>query len=260
MPTRKQIKAFEQTLLFHGTVEPFDTALEPQSHGGCLWVAFASTIAQNYIPVSGGRLCLSVDIHSMHITPSKNFFALYRALGWPEPDIKYDVRGRLESFRWPDDYFRTGKDLVRDLKSILGYEPDEKTSRDWVYWIKDGYANHQEVILPADYKIPGRLFIFYGQENLSILDISRGESDLTDLQYHRYDVFKKAKDEGYDGVRIDDFAQSKIHGNYGHQSICLNSNGLAKLTYDVILATNYDEEEWADFTPEFEQYARKVMW
>ena len=106
----------------------------------------------------------------------------------------------------------------------------------------------------------GRLFIFYGQEKLNILDVSRGESDLTDLQYHRYDIFKVSKEQGYDGVQIDDFLQSKLHGNIGHQSICLNSNGLAKLSYDVIPATNYDDEEWGDFTPEFEQYAQKVLW
>jgi len=265
MPTRKQIKDFEKTLLFHGTIEPFDTALEPQSHGGCLWVAFTSTIAQSYIPASGGAQWLNIDAHRLDelLRPSKNKFwvAVYDLMRIkPRSDTEYDAWDRSTFWAWEGDhaYWPTYRDVVDFFDSIGYYGKRDKYS--YIYEIRTGYADHREIVYPADYKKPGRLFIFYGQEHLNILNISRGESDLTDLQYHKYNVFKQAKEQGYDGVRIDDFAQSKIHGNYGHQSICLNGNGLKKLTYDVIPATNYDEEEWADFTPEFEQYARKVLW
>lgn len=263
MLTRKQIKAFEQTLLFHGTIEPFDTVLEPQSHGGCLWVAFASTVAQSYIPSSGGEAWIGIATHQLndHLRPSKDKFwiAVYDMMGIkPRADTEYDAWGRSTSWAWEGGHWPTYQDAA-DFFDSIGYH-GERDKHQYTYRIKTGYDDHRQIVYPADYKKVGRLFIFYGAERLNILNISRGESDLTDLQYHKYNTFERAKKEGYDGVKIDDFAQSRLHGNMGHTSVCLNSNGLSKLTYDVIPATNYDEEDWDDFTPEFEQYARKVLW
>jgi hypothetical protein len=53
------------------------------------------------------------------------------------------------------------------------------------------------------------------------MDISTGEGDLMDVQYHRHDMFQKAKQDGYDGIKIDDFAQLEEYGNFGHASIGL---------------------------------------
>ena len=109
MATQKQIKAFEKTLLFHGTSEPFDTVLEPQSHGGCLWVAFSSTVAQSYIPMSGSSMFLHTDKNDQTLVPSKDMVGLYSMLGWAV-EAEWDAWGRAQRWKWIG-YRPTNNDL-----------------------------------------------------------------------------------------------------------------------------------------------------
>jgi len=86
------------------------------------------------------------------------------------------------------------------------------------------------------------LFVLEVISPLRILDISEGEGDLLNLQYHKLDSFQQAKQDGYDGVKIDDFAQSETFGNYGHSSIGLFNKDKIKIK-KVIDASHPDEGE-----------------
>lgn len=110
-------------------------------------------------------------------------------------------------------------------------------------------------ILPSNYSMPGNLYIFNGASKLNLYDMSTGEGDLMNVQYHEIDTFKKIDDAGFDGVIIDDFAQSKTYGNVGHESVGLFERGIKKLSSLSIPAKNYDWPEEGiskNETPEFE--------
>jgi hypothetical protein len=51
-----------------------------------------------------------------------------------------------------------------------------------------------------------------------------------DLHYHRHDWFEYAKNNGYDGIKICDFAQSALYGNVGHYSIGIFEHAIKDLT------------------------------
>ncbi len=267
-----QIRDFERQFLFHGTIESFDAPPEP---GGdkCFWVAEHSAIAQSYIPVSGGELFFTIrrwDLRpwtqkidgkptkiwaSVRPTSELLYHNLFAVLGWPEPRVERDKRGIINSWWWPGDFNDwTYVRFVKDIKRVLGYRP-ERIGGDLFF----RFRTHGGTILPAGRKIVGRLFVFAGKERLNLVDVSRGESDLTDLQYHYYKIFEQVDRDNRDGVVIDDFLQSKRWGNVGHRSICLTRHGLTKLSLvAVVPATNFDPEAdktWLDGTPEFRAWA-----
>ena len=71
----------------------------------------------------------------------------------------------------------------------------------------------------ADYRSEGSLYQLTAKHDIKFYDMTKdSEGDLTDLQYHKLDLFRKAEENGYNGVKIHDFAQSEVYGNYGHYS------------------------------------------
>lgn len=109
-------------------------------------------------------------------------------------------------------------DYVNSQLEKLGYKPDEtdSTTHDHTWDLKIG-SGHE--ILPAEYRHKGRLLVVKPKRDMKIYDISTGEPDLTNPQYHKLDLFDRLQQKGYDGVKIDDFAQTEQYGNVGHSSI-----------------------------------------
>lgn len=121
-----------------------------------------------------------------------------------------------------------------DALKKLGYEPGEHGTYEIKY--------HNDEIVPADFKQESTLHIFTGTENLNLFDL-RGSGDLMSPDYWKHDEFRVCEYAGYDGVIIDDFAQSKSEGNYGHTSMGLFESGYHKLTEYRIPARNFDDFE-----------------
>jgi hypothetical protein len=124
---------------------------------------------------------------------------------------------------------------------------------------RDGYNR----LMGPNEKLLGRIFILKALEPIKIYDHTFGgerEGDLLDLDYHKINIFRSAEREGYDGIKINDFAQSEIWGNLGHTSIGLFDSSLSKFRWVTIPATNYDWEDHDDFrratTPEYESLVR----
>ncbi len=119
----------------------------------------------------------------------------------------------------------------RKLKQ-LGYKPNGCESYDSnCYWeLKIKFLNNgEERILPANFRESGRLLTIVPKRDLKIYDLTNGgklEGDLMEPDYHKTDLFRLAEKNGFDGVKINDFAQIEGVGNYGHTSIGLFKNTL----------------------------------
>lgn len=142
-------------------------------------------------------------------------------------------------------YTETEPDLIK-MKYVdeqlykLGYEPDEYSSgfHGNNYKIKIG---DDDKILNANYVNMGKLYIAKPKRNLKFLDISTGESDLTELQYHYVKIFRQAEKDGYDGIIIDDFAQHDTMGNVGHTSYGIFKKSIKDLEFEVIDACHPED-------------------
>jgi hypothetical protein len=84
------------------------------------------------------------------------------------------------------------------------------------------------------------------KRDLKIYDATMGgkrEPDLMDVDYHRHDWFQRAMSQGYDGIRITDYAQSIDQGNFGHLSIGLFQNTLKDVDIEEIDAQHHPLEK-----------------
>lgn len=149
--------------------------------------------------------------------------------------------------------------INKQLIDKFGYKPtssdDYNNSYSWKLKV-DGWE-----LAPADYSHQGRLLILTPKRDLRILDTTnrgRREGDLTDLDYHKHDWFEKAEAQGYDGIKINDFAQSNDQGNFGHVSYGLFKSTLKDLDVKETPAIHQDLDKFyraGDWeTPEYKKY------
>lgn len=242
-------------ILFHGTIEPMEGPLRTRSHGNILWVAETPDVAQNYIPESGITSLFSIPSYLLNDTfrPNKGInLTILKQMGYNENDMKIQFNHIGEAISWsvPSGGMPKNQDVKNYIESTLGYTTDQYGS----YRLKLDNNN----VMPASWKKSGTLFILIGKSKLKIFDLTGGtnEDDLMEPTYNKIDLFTKIQNQGYDGFRINDFAQSKNWGNVGHRAIGIFPSGLAKLQVEQTPATNYD---WKDTlknedTDEFRQW------
>lgn len=240
-------------LLFHGTGEPIVGPLTTGGYDDVLWTSTSPAIAQTYIPRSG----ISLYLHRPHEWREKDKVRPQQHSGWYELAKQMsgqdclDIttrRGEVDSWRTPKDWPTYGEcwSFVTSQNG-LGY-PDEPTIEVYTASSKEGWTYH-----PASYKLPGQLFVTVGYiDNFADLRNSP-EPDLMNVEYHQTSLFKQAWDRGLFGVKINDFAQTKIWGNVGHLSYGLGPKAAAQTKWIAIPATNFEPTTFEDFnaiTPE----------
>ncbi len=172
-------------------------------------------------------------------------------------DKLYDEIYKLEAKYEEDskDYWTKGDSKRAEYETInkalreLGYKPRNDANDNNYEWdLKMGSGkNKNSGILPANFRESGRLIILKPKEDLRIYDFTLGgktEGDLMDLDYHKIDLFRKVEKKGYDGIKINDFAQIEGEGNFGHRSIGLFKSAIPKL--DVISIPAEHPENFAD--------------
>lgn len=120
----------------------------------------------------------------------------------------------LRKFKSIDNFYYLGKAIAQRLEKLYHYKLTKgDTSYDKMFFAEDGS------LLPANHKIKGKLIVLVPKRNLKLYNHAHGiEGDLMDVQYHDHDVFRSVESKGYDGIVINDFAQSDVHGNVGHIS------------------------------------------
>jgi hypothetical protein len=124
----------------------------------------------------------------------------------------------------------------------LGYKPVAKDEYGLDYRWKIKIKGFE--IKNADYRLSGRLFIVIPKEDLKIFDATMGgevEGDLNSLEYNNFGLIRGAEKAGYDGIKINDFAQIESEGNFGHHSIGLFKNALKKVEVKSIPATHPED-------------------
>lgn len=156
---------------------------------------------------------------------------------WQEADNNY--RKYQQEWKTTEHYMKMF--VVHKMKT-LGYEPTGYSNDYFTKISTDAEGN----LLPRNTKSKGRVlklicnrdFKFYNQAY-------QKEGDLMDVDYNKLSLFDKVKKNGYDGIIINDFAQSDYHGNYGHISIGFFKNAIKDLTVKQIRnQTHPDEKEW----------------
>ena len=135
----------------------------------------------------------------------------------------------------------------------LGYEPLEKGHDENYQWKLKESENH---ILPGDYRRKGKLYIIKPKRKMKLYDMAMGnEPDLTERQYHELDTFEWAMQNGYDGVKINDFAQTESHGNIGHTSYGFFKNAIKDLEMTAINDVVHPKELNGPHSEEYKKHA-----
>jgi len=202
--------------LFHGTIEKFSGKLHGGGYDDMIWFSDSPKIAQLYIPTAGITMYLGADSIAR---PNKNpdVQELQKQIGieYDYSEVEWDGQ-RAKSYYNPKGWktLPTEEDVERLMKE-KGFGSRQHSSDPFLVHVDDGK------ILKENEAQEGRLFIAKVKEPLTLWRKAKGDGDLTDVQYHDLSGFKKMKEKGLDGVLIDDFAQSKEYGNFGHLSVGL---------------------------------------
>lgn len=233
------------TSLFHGTGELLNGPLRPGAYDAVFWTAESSAVAQTYIPTSGFKIFSGVSSYQMGkgVRPSKNdpFYSVAKIIGPAAKEIQWDVFGQANSWIQPKGY-ATYQDVANYLQKEFGYVNMDESGGCAFELLADRWnSDVQELeILPSNFKRMGSLIIIDGFSEMKFLDISTGDSDLNDLQYNKHKIFNQARDQGFDGVVIDDFCQTLLWGNVGHRSVGFFDHAISKLITKVIPASNFE--------------------
>ena len=243
-------------MLFHGTGEPIEGDISARSWGGILWMSETPDIAQNYIPETGSSTLVSLPEWRDQdlFVPNQGFnMQILKQMGYPKMNIEWDQTGQAQSWGWEDKSDRPMPryaEIRKYVTEVLGYSSKNQTDS---FEIKE----FNDEFVPADFKMEGTLLIAIGKDQLQIKDLTGDSGDLMDPTYNKIGLFENAKKEGYDGVRINDYAQSEMWGNLGHVSIGLFDAGVKKLQTQNMAASNFDWSEESPEpidTPEFSQW------
>ena len=257
---KEKEKDFTNDMLFHGSSEGrFSGDFKKSSHDGItVWTAESPEIAQNYIPKSGSSQSIKIypDELKKEITPSDTD-TIKKLSGAKFKNVEYYKYPTGEdNISSPKSWETVKKATMGDVKNNLkemGYKPDSDGFYDIIF---DNEGN----IASPEYSMPSELYIFKGKNKLKLKDIRTSrEGDLMDVDYNKFDDIKKAESEGYDGVIINDFAQSKKQGNVGHKSIGLFESGYKKLEKTKIDAKNFDDLSSKEKTPEIKEYVKSQL-
>jgi hypothetical protein len=127
---------------------------------------------------------------------------------------------------------------LREMGYIPTSESNYNGNHHWKLKTKRG------VLLRADYRAKGRLFILTAKEDIRFFDYAGDrEADLTNVDYHNIPMFRSAEKNGYDGIRITDFAQMESEGNLGHVSFGIFNGSIHKFDVEVLYDVEHPTEQ-----------------
>jgi hypothetical protein len=225
------------TELFHGSIERIEG---PLRGGGdrILWFADSPKIAQLYIPRAGMSMVTGAD--SLRLpTLDPKVQAIQRAIG-----IEYDL-GQVEwgaadrAMRWHLPVGWENMPTEREINERLqamGYKPDRPSYRP-VY----RFHFDRDGLLPPGGLVEGELFVVAPKRDLRIADVTSLGGDLMNPAHLWLSLFRQLKDLGYDGVVINDYAQSEDWGNFGHRSLGVFPSAIRDLKVLDRVPATYEE-------------------
>lgn len=262
------------TKLYHGTLESFDTRnIKTAGYDEVFWTSDDINIARMYIPETHGYKNFTIDsfFRGNDIEGIKKSIGLTQAIinkAWEKQEEGYKLlRFWDDKHQWFSQKFKEyqKQDVYNDIpeefftKWMEAENNKTKYQKEWKtsdYYLKkfilqkmknfgyDGgnYGYFKKVktdkdgnLLPADYKDVGKVLEITCTRDFKFYNIGHGkEGDLMDLEYKQIGLFRKAEEKGYDGIVINDFAQSEKYGNYGHKSFGFFNRALKDLSIKQI--------------------------
>ena len=160
---------------------------------------------------------------------------------WMEAENNYKKTYKI---RTPEDLLKSF--VIQKMKSF-GYELENS-----YYYRKLSFDEHGN-LLPASKKNIGSVLKIICNRNFIFYNYAfEKEGDLTEPDYHKLDLFKKIelkKDKNghyaYDGIIINDFAQSDYYGNMNHISLGFFKRSLNDVSVKKIRnQTHPYDDEW----------------
>lgn len=241
---------FDQ-LLFHGTCENIIGNLKPGGDG-LFWMAESPAIAQTYIPEAGATMIVNLNSHSPNesIRPDKGFeYDILQQMVQDGYALPYEIKkwNGNQAMSWSTFKSIKYSDLINYIENVLGYQPDERGF--YRLKLQSNTGDINKFLRKDDYK-QGNLYMLIGKNKLKIKDISQHGFDLSNPAYLQYNIFRNIEKEGYDGVRINDYAQTDNWGNLGHISIGIFKSAISKLQQICIPAKNHIISELSNKTTE----------
>lgn len=128
-------------------------------------------------------------------------------------------------------------DYINTKMQAFGYKPkrEDLHGNNHFWMLKCKYIDGKSVVLRGDFREKGRLMVLTAKEPIRIFDYAGDrDGDLMDLDYHKVSLFRKAEEQGYDGIRITDFAQLEDEGNIGHISFGIFPGSAKKFSIEVV--------------------------
>lgn len=229
--------------LFHATVDVFD-----KPHPGddlAFWTTESSAIAQTYLPASQGTIqtkhIFSSDLDKP-VAPNRAdpLYAVVLQMGFEATDIVHDRNGVASKWQQPAGYPTYG-DVVRHIEDELGYRSAHPTIKSFHLQSETWDSRrHQNVIVPANYKKQGYLWVVTGHEKMRFFDLTDPATHAPDNLPSGQPLFARLQAQGYDGVVITDHCQSATRGQIEHRSIGFFAAAVEKLSFQTIPAVHFD--------------------
>jgi hypothetical protein len=171
----------------------------------------------------------------------------------------------IYSDKWDDFYKKWSEAEDNYKKSLQVKSPQDRIKSFIVYKMKSfGYdlvrGNFEKItfddrgnLLPASHKSMGSVLKIICNRDFNFYNEAfQKEGDLMDLDYKKIDLFRNIEDKKdlygkflYDGIIINDFAQTDYYGDFGHVSIGFFKRSLKDLSIKKIRdQTHPGESEW----------------
>lgn len=244
------------TKLYHGTIESYDTRnVKTGGYDDVFWTSDDMNIARMYIPETHGYKSFSIDafFRGNDIEGIKKSIGLTQAIvkkAWEKEEEGYKLlKFWDDKHKWFSQKFKEYQSQNKDIpeefftkwmeaeNNKTKYQTEWKTSDSYIKkfilqkmknfgydggnygYFKKVKTDKDGNLLSANYKDVGKVLEITCARDFKLYNIGYGkEGDLMDLEYKQVGLFRKAEEKGYDGVVINDFAQSEKYGNYGHKS------------------------------------------
>ena len=230
-------------ILYHGTLEEFDF-LTPRvnNYDKVFWTTEYKQIAKAYIPIAGAQLLTSTN-NIAYPSLNEEVVKVQKKIGIDYDSSTFKIEGyRVTSYRvapvfcsalYMNNLNSQEEKFKYVNQKMVEMFDNEKNIRSY----SDGHVSWRILLIngePASIneRETGKLLTIEVLSDLKVFDMTFGgkiDGDLTDVDYHKVPVFRKAEESGYDAIKINDYAQSHNKGNYGHTSVGIFKGSLNKI-------------------------------
>jgi len=244
----------KNTVLYHGTIESYDTRqIAGGGSDNIFWTASKPILARMYIPSKESSTSFSIRhlLYNQDYEKERQSLGITQAVQNKAYEIDHEAYKKLKYW---DDLNKEFNRRFKEMDSAGQYEMPQKFWDDWGEaennaieakknwrssetllknyairklknlgykvegdYVTDVVKDAEGNLLPANTKSVGKVLKVLCQRDFKFFNMALGrEGDLTEPQHTMYSQFQNIENAGYDGVVINDFAQSDFMGNYGH--------------------------------------------